>query len=63
MRFFRRRRRHSAGPRSRSRHCWRGRSRPDRRLVNGLLIARLELSPFVTTLGMLSVARGLSLSS
>jgi ribose transport system permease protein len=28
-------------------------------LINGLLIARLELTPFVTTLGMLSVARGL----
>ena len=28
-------------------------------LVNGWLIARLELTPFVTTLGMLSVARGL----
>jgi ribose transport system permease protein len=27
-------------------------------LVNGLLIARIRLSPFVTTLGMLSVARG-----
>jgi ribose transport system permease protein len=29
-------------------------------LVNGLLIARMRLSPFVTTLGMLSVARGMT---
>jgi ribose transport system permease protein len=29
-------------------------------LVNGLLIAKLGLSPFVTTLGMLSVVRGLA---
>ncbi len=29
-------------------------------LVNGLLIARVGLSPFVTTLGMLSIARGLA---
>ena len=29
-------------------------------LVNGLLIARVRLSPFVTTLGMLSVARGMA---
>jgi ribose transport system permease protein len=29
-------------------------------LVNGLLIARIRLSPFVTTLGMLSVARGMT---
>src|SRR5215469_5250213 len=29
-------------------------------LVNGLLIARVRLSPFVTTLGMLSVARGMT---
>jgi ribose transport system permease protein len=29
-------------------------------LVNGLLIARVRLSPFVTTLGMLSVARGIT---
>ena len=28
-------------------------------LINGLLIAKLQLSPFVTTLGMLSMARGL----
>jgi ribose transport system permease protein len=28
-------------------------------LINGWLIARMELTPFVTTLGMLSVARGL----
>jgi ribose transport system permease protein len=28
-------------------------------LINGLLVAWLELTPFVTTLGMLSVARGL----
>ena len=27
-------------------------------LVNGLLIAKLKLSPFVTTLGMLSICRG-----
>jgi ribose transport system permease protein len=27
--------------------------------INGVLIAKLELSPFVTTLGMLSIARGL----
>src|SRR5690606_285807 len=27
--------------------------------INGVLIARLQLSPFVTTLGMLSMARGL----
>jgi ribose transport system permease protein len=29
-------------------------------LVNGVLIARVRLSPFVTTLGMLSVARGMT---
>jgi ribose transport system permease protein len=29
-------------------------------LVNGMLIARVRLSPFVTTLGMLSVARGMT---
>jgi ribose transport system permease protein len=29
-------------------------------LLNGLLIARVRLSPFVTTLGMLSVARGMT---
>jgi ribose transport system permease protein len=29
-------------------------------LINGLLIAVLELSPFVTTLGMLSICRGLT---
>jgi len=29
-------------------------------LINGLLIARLDLSPFVTTLGMLSICRGLT---
>jgi ribose transport system permease protein len=29
-------------------------------LVNGLLIVRVRLSPFVTTLGMLSVARGMT---
>jgi ribose transport system permease protein len=29
-------------------------------LVNGLLVARVRLSPFVTTLGMLSVARGMT---
>jgi ribose transport system permease protein len=29
-------------------------------LTNGLLIARIGLSPFVTTLGMLSIARGLA---
>jgi ribose transport system permease protein len=29
-------------------------------MVNGLLIARVRLSPFVTTLGMLSVARGMT---
>src|SRR5215471_11739832 len=29
-------------------------------LVNGLLITRIRLSPFVTTLGMLSVARGMT---
>ena len=29
-------------------------------LVNGILVARLELSPFVTTLGMLSICRGLT---
>ncbi len=29
-------------------------------LINGLLIARLGLSPFVTTLGMLSIVRGLA---
>jgi ribose transport system permease protein len=29
-------------------------------LVNGLLIARIRLSSFVTTLGMLSVARGMT---
>jgi ribose transport system permease protein len=29
-------------------------------LVNGLLIARIGLSPFVTTLGMLSIVRGLA---
>jgi ribose transport system permease protein len=29
-------------------------------VVNGLLIARIRLSPFVTTLGMLSVARGMT---
>jgi ribose transport system permease protein len=29
-------------------------------LANGLLIARIGLSPFVTTLGMLSIARGLA---
>jgi ribose transport system permease protein len=29
-------------------------------LVNGLLVARIRLSPFVTTLGMLSVARGMT---
>jgi ribose transport system permease protein len=29
-------------------------------LTNGLLIARVRLSPFVTTLGMLSVARGMT---
>ncbi|MBS7698828.1 ABC transporter permease [Chelatococcus sp. YT9] len=29
-------------------------------LVNGLLIARLKLSPFVVTLGMLSICRGLT---
>ena len=28
-------------------------------LINGLLIATLQLTPFVTTLGMLSIARGL----
>jgi ribose transport system permease protein len=28
-------------------------------LINGLLIARLNLTPFVTTLGMLSIVRGL----
>jgi ribose transport system permease protein len=28
--------------------------------ANGLLIARVRLSPFVTTLGMLSVARGMT---
>jgi ribose transport system permease protein len=28
--------------------------------INGLLIARLRLSPFVTTLGMLSIARGMT---
>jgi ribose transport system permease protein len=30
-------------------------------LVNGVLIARLKLPPFIATLGMLNVARGLSL--
>ena len=30
-------------------------------LINGVLIARLRLPPFVTTLGMLSVARGMTL--
>ena len=29
-------------------------------MINGLLIARLGLSPFVTTLGMLSICRGLT---
>ena len=29
-------------------------------LVNGLFVARIRLSPFVTTLGMLSVARGMT---
>jgi ribose transport system permease protein len=29
-------------------------------VINGLLIARIRLSPFVTTLGMLSVARGMT---
>src|SRR5262252_8233150 len=29
-------------------------------LVNGLLIALIRLSPFVTTLGMLSIARGMT---
>jgi ribose transport system permease protein len=29
-------------------------------LVNGVLIARIRLSPFVTTLGMLSIARGMT---
>jgi ribose transport system permease protein len=29
-------------------------------LVNGVLIAKIGLSPFVTTLGMLSIARGLA---
>jgi ribose transport system permease protein len=29
-------------------------------LINGLMIARLDLSPFVTTLGMLSICRGLT---
>ena len=29
-------------------------------LVNGLLIARLNLAPFIVTLGMLYVARGLT---
>src|SRR5215469_7655800 len=29
-------------------------------LINGFLIARIRLSPFVTTLGMLSVARGMT---
>src|SRR5690606_8100118 len=29
-------------------------------LANGLLVARVGLSPFVTTLGMLSIARGLA---
>ncbi len=29
-------------------------------LVNGLLVARIGLSPFVTTLGMLSICRGLT---
>jgi len=29
-------------------------------LVNGLFVARVRLSPFVTTLGMLSVARGMT---
>ena len=29
-------------------------------LVNGLLVARIRLSPFVTTLGMLSIARGMT---
>ncbi len=29
-------------------------------LINGLLIAVLDLSPFVTTLGMLSICRGLT---
>lgn len=29
-------------------------------LINGLMIARVRLSPFVTTLGMLSVARGMT---
>ncbi|MBS1878433.1 MAG: ABC transporter permease [Actinobacteria bacterium] len=31
-------------------------------LVNGFLIGRLELSPFIVTLGMLSFARGLALT-
>jgi ribose transport system permease protein len=30
-------------------------------LINGLIITRLRVAPFVTTLGMLSVARGLAL--
>ena len=29
-------------------------------LVNGLLIAKLNLAPFIVTLGMLYVARGLT---
>ena len=29
-------------------------------LINGLLIARIRLSPFVTTLGMLSICRGIT---
>ena len=31
-------------------------------LINGVLIARLKLPPFIATLGMLNVARGLSLA-
>ncbi len=31
-------------------------------LINGLLIARMKLPPFIATLGMLNVARGLSLA-
>ncbi len=31
-------------------------------LVNGLLITKIEINPFITTLGMLGIARGISLA-
>ncbi|MFN8451978.1 MAG: hypothetical protein U0521_26145 [Anaerolineae bacterium] len=31
-------------------------------LINGLLITRVRINPFITTLGMMGIARGVSLA-